>query len=153
MSRRVSPSHSDELHKKQHKRQVGSVTKQLSGLVPTVENISQLNMILRNLPDLLLDYYRRKLSIGREVEIEAAKQFPVAICRVLRVPVENFQDAQEVAKREEIMCLSGDHTYHHPLKQLLLQPRLLTLASVSWFFPNFRGISSRRQSTRLPSPC
>jgi hypothetical protein len=34
--------------------------------------------------------------MGREVEIGLVKQFPVEICRLLRVPVENFQDAQEV---------------------------------------------------------
>jgi len=32
--------------------------------------------------------------MGREVEIGAVKQFPVEICRLLRVPVENLQDAQ-----------------------------------------------------------
>ena len=86
----------DELHTKQHKRQVGSRKKQPSGLVPTVENISRLNKILRNLPDLLVDYYRRISAMGCEVEIGLVKQFPVEICRLLRVPVENFQDAQEV---------------------------------------------------------
>jgi hypothetical protein len=86
----------DELRKEQHKRQVGSRKKQPSGLVPTVENISRLNKILRNLPDLLVDYYRRISAMGREVEIGLVKQFPVEICRLLRVPVENFQDAQEV---------------------------------------------------------
>jgi len=86
----------DELHKKQHQCQVGSVTKQLSGLAPTVENISQLNTILRNLPDLLPDDYRQKSSMGREVEIGAVKQFPVEICWLLCVLVENLQDVQKV---------------------------------------------------------
>jgi len=85
-----------ELYKKEHKGQVGSVTKQLCGLPPTVENILQLNTILRNLPDLLLDDYRQKLLMGREVEIGAVKQFPVEICWLLSVLVENLQDVQEV---------------------------------------------------------
>ena len=36
----------EELDSKQHKHQLKSVTKQLSGLAPPVENLSQLNMIL-----------------------------------------------------------------------------------------------------------
>ena len=34
--------------------------------------------------------------MGCEVEIGSVKNFPVEICQLLRVPVENFQDVQEV---------------------------------------------------------
>jgi len=44
------------LDKGQYKQQDRSVTKQLSGLAQTEENTWPLNMILGNLPDLLLDY-------------------------------------------------------------------------------------------------
>ena len=86
----------DELHDKRHKRQVGSVTRQPIGFTSTVETISELNSTLRNLPDLLHNYYRRKSSIGSEVDMDSVKQFPVEICRLLRVPIENFQDVREV---------------------------------------------------------
>jgi hypothetical protein len=82
--------------KQQHKRQVGSVTKQPTGFTPTVETVSQFNQSLRNFPDLLIDYYRRKSSVGQHFEVDSIKQFPVEICRLLRVPVENFQDEREV---------------------------------------------------------
>ena len=88
----------DELRDKRHKRQVGSVTRQPQGFTPTIEMISQFNHILKNLPDLLHDYYRRKSSVDSPIELDKVKQFPVEICRLLRVPVENFkfQDAREV---------------------------------------------------------
>jgi len=86
----------NKLPKTQHQWQVGSVTKQLSGLAPTVENISQLNMILRNLPDLFQDYFGLKSCIGHQVEIGEVLQFSVEICRLLRVLVAVSQDAQEV---------------------------------------------------------
>ena len=65
----------DELHNKQHKWQVGSVTKQLNDFVPTVETIFQFNKFLRNLPDLLHNYYCRTSSMGHEVKIGSVKKF------------------------------------------------------------------------------
>jgi hypothetical protein len=86
----------DELRDNQYKRQVGSVTTQPMGFTPTVETVSQFNQTLRNFPRLLLDYYRRKSSVSLELDVDSVKKFPVEICRLLRVPVENFQDAREV---------------------------------------------------------
>ena len=50
----------DELPDKQRKREVGSVTQQPQGFTPTIETISQFNHTVKNLPDLVHDYYRRK---------------------------------------------------------------------------------------------
>ena len=86
----------DELHDKRHKRQVGSVTRQPQGFTPTIETISRFNHALKNLSDGLHDYYRRKSSVSSQIELDRVKQFLVEICRLLRVPVENFQDAREV---------------------------------------------------------
>ena len=86
----------DELRDKQHKQQVGSVTRQPKGFTSTVETISQLNQTLRNLPDLLLNYYRRKSSVSQQHDMDLVKQFPVEICQLLCIPVGNFQDAREV---------------------------------------------------------
>ena len=47
----------DVLRDKQHKRQVGSVTWQPQGFTPTIEMILQFNHFLKNLLDLLHDYY------------------------------------------------------------------------------------------------
>ena len=86
----------NELRDKQHKRQVGSLTRQPQDFTPTIETISQFNHTLKNLPDLLHDYYRRKASASSQIELDTVKQFPIEICRLLRIPVENFQDAREV---------------------------------------------------------
>ena len=86
----------DELRNKQYKRQVGSVTRQPQGFTPTIETISQFHHILKNLPDHLHDYYRRKPFVSSPNERDKVKKFPVEICRLLRVPVENSQDAREV---------------------------------------------------------
>jgi len=86
----------DELDIKRHKRQVRSVIKQPIGFTSAVETISQLNNTLRNLPDLLHDYYRWKLSIGFKDDMNSLKEFPVEICRLLCVPIQNFQDARDV---------------------------------------------------------
>ena len=87
----------DELCDKQHKRQVGSLTRQPQGFTPTIETISQFNHILKDLPNLLHDYYRRKSSMSSPIALDKTKKFPVEIGRLLRVPVENFQDAREVS--------------------------------------------------------
>ena len=86
----------DELRDKQRKLKVGSVTRQPQGFTPTIETISQFNHTLKNLPDLVHDYYRRKSSAGSPIELATVKEFPVEICRLLHVPVENFQDVREV---------------------------------------------------------
>jgi len=86
----------DKLDDKRHKWHVGSVARQLIGVTSTIESISQLNNILRRLPNLLLHYYRWKSSIGFEDDMNSLKQFLVEICRLLCVPIENFQKAQEV---------------------------------------------------------
>ena len=86
----------DELHNKERKRQVGSVTRQLQGFTPTIETISQLNQTRKNLLDLVHDYYRRKSSPSSLIELDTVKKFQVEICRLLHGLVENFQDAREV---------------------------------------------------------
>jgi len=83
-----------ELYDKQYKRQVGSVTKQPRGFTLTIETISQYNQGLRNFPDRLHDYYRRKSSMSQQIDVDSVKEFPVAICRLLCILVENFQDAR-----------------------------------------------------------
>src|SRR5205807_8441519 len=60
----------DELRDKQHKRQVGSVTSQPKGFTSTVKTISQLNQTLRNLPDLLHNYYRQKSSVSQQHDMD-----------------------------------------------------------------------------------
>jgi len=84
----------DKLDNKGHKRQVRSVTRQPIGFTSTITTISQLNNTLRNLSHHLRDYYRHKLSIGSEDDMDLVKEFLVKICHVLLVPIENFQDAQ-----------------------------------------------------------
>ena len=86
----------NELRDKQHKRRVGSLTRQPQNFTPTIETISQFNHTLKNLPDLLHDYYRLKASASSQIELDTVKQFPIEIGRLLRIPVENFQDAREV---------------------------------------------------------
>ena len=83
----------DQLRDKQCKREVGSVTRQTQGFTPTIETISQFNHTLKDLPDLVHDYYRRKSFTSSPIELDTVKLFPLEICRLLRVPVENFQDA------------------------------------------------------------
>jgi len=43
--------------------------------------------------------------MGREVEIGAVEQLPVEVCWLLRVPVETFQDRQEVTWH--LICCTG----------------------------------------------
>ena len=86
----------DKLRDKQRKREVGSATRQPEGFTPTIATISQFNHTLKDLLDLVHDYYRQKSSTSSPIELDTVKQFPVEICRLLRVLVENFQDAQEV---------------------------------------------------------
>jgi len=85
----------DELYDKHYKRQIGSVTWQPQGLTATIKTISQSNHTLKILPDLLINYYQRKSSVN-PLRLDMVKQFPVEICRLLRVPVENSQDVGEV---------------------------------------------------------
>jgi len=54
----------EELDYQWHKQQDGAVTRQQIGCTSTIETICQLNDALRNLANLLRDYYRRKSSIG-----------------------------------------------------------------------------------------
>ena len=81
------------LHDQQHKRQLGSLTRQPQDFTPTIETISQFNHSLKNLPDVIHDYYRRKASTSSQIELDTIKQFLVAICELLRILLENFQDA------------------------------------------------------------
>ena len=92
----------DELRAKQRKQEIGLVTWQPQGFTLTIKTISQFNHTLKDLPDLVHDYHRRKLSTGSPIELDTVKKFPieiyrllripVEICQMLRVPVENFQD-------------------------------------------------------------
>ena len=86
----------DKLDDKRHKWQVRSVTRQPIGFTCTVETISQLKNTLPNLPDLLPDYYTEKSSIGFKDNMDSVKEFPVEICLLLCVPIENFQNTHEV---------------------------------------------------------
>ena len=87
---------SNEPRDKQRKGEVGSATRQPQGFTTTIETISQFNHTLKNLPDLVHGYYRRKSSTDSPIELDTVKQFLVEICLLLRVSVENFQDAREV---------------------------------------------------------
>ena len=82
----------EQLRDKQRKRAVASVTQQPQGSTPTIETIWQFNHTLKNLPDLVHDYYRQKLSTGLPIELDTVKQFQVEIGRLSRVPVEKVQD-------------------------------------------------------------
>ena len=86
----------DQLPDKPGKSEGGSVTRQPKGFTSTIETISQFNHSLKNLPDLVHDYYRRKSSTSSTIELDTVKQFQVEICRLIHVPVENFQDVREV---------------------------------------------------------
>ena len=67
----------DELRDKQPKREVGSVTLPPQGFTPTIETISQFNHTLKDLPDLVDDYYRRKSSTSSPIELDTVTQFRV----------------------------------------------------------------------------
>ena len=83
----------DKLHDKQRQRQIDSATRQPQGFTPTIETISQFNHSLENIPDLVHDYYRRKTSTSSMIELDTVKQFPVEICQLFLVQVENFHNA------------------------------------------------------------
>jgi len=136
----------DELHDKHHKCQVESVTQQPQGFTATIETVSQSNHTLKNLPDLLIKYYRQRLSVNF-LELDMVKQFPVKICWLLSVLVVNFQDAQEVtwhwfrcrgtrlwmatgqSRNEWLWVDSGNINIHGALKDFYLA-RLVSIMKV-----------------------
>ena len=62
-----------KLRNKLHTRQVGSVTRQPQDFTPNMETISQFNQTLKNLLNLLLDYYRQKSSLSLPIELGTVK--------------------------------------------------------------------------------
>ena len=86
----------DEPWGKKHRRQIGSRIRQPKGLALMIGSVAQFDQNLSYLPRLMIDYYRRKLPQNDTINEDSIQNFPIEIHRLLRVPVEDFQDPTEV---------------------------------------------------------
>ncbi|KAG0126694.1 hypothetical protein HOY82DRAFT_614502 [Tuber indicum] len=77
-------------------RQIGSYVRQWNWDGLRVRTAAQFNGALRDLPRLLVDYYRRKPAGQSTFDDNSIPELPIEICHLLRVPVKNFQDPGEV---------------------------------------------------------
>ena len=61
-----------------------------------IGSVAQFDQNLSYLPRLMIDYYQRKLPQNDAINEDSIRNFPIEIHRLLRVPVEDFQDPTEV---------------------------------------------------------
>ncbi|KAG0644303.1 hypothetical protein HOY80DRAFT_1075254 [Tuber brumale] len=86
----------DEPESEQVQRRIGSSVKQQQGHGLSIKTVTQLDKTLKYLPRLLVDYYWKKSFGERIFGEDLIEKFPIEICRLLRVPVRNFQDPSKI---------------------------------------------------------
>ena len=86
----------DEPRGQKHRRRIGSRMRRPKGLALMIGSVAEFDQNLSYLPRLMIDYYRRKLPQNDAINEDSIRNFPIEIHRLLRVPVEDFQDPTEV---------------------------------------------------------